>query len=46
MMAWGAVGGAVIGALVGLFAGHWVLWAFFLGVAGLTVGALIDRSRR
>lgn len=45
-IAWGCLAGGLLGAIVGLFAGHWVLWAIFIGVIGLTVGALIDRSRR
>lgn len=45
-MAWGGLAGALAGAVVGLFAGHWVVWAIFIGVVGLTAGALIDRSRR
>lgn len=45
-MAWGGVIGGVAGAILGGFIGHWVVWAIFIGTAGLSVGALIDRSRR
>lgn len=43
--AWGCMIGAVAGVIVGLIFGHWVAWAFLLGVAGLSVGAVIDRSK-
>ncbi|PTX91536.1 hypothetical protein [Opitutus sp. ER46] len=46
MIGWGTLAGIVVGLGIGLFVGHWLVWAIFLGVAGMTVGALIDRSRR
>jgi len=45
-MACGTILGAALGAVIGMLADHWIFWAIFLGVSGMIIGALIDRSRR
>lgn len=45
-MAWGTVIGGVLGFVIGHFTGHWMAVTIGVGTLGLTIGALIDRSRR
>lgn len=44
--AWGLMGGALVGALIGVFFGKAILGGFTVGVIGWIGGALIDRARR
>jgi uncharacterized membrane protein len=43
--AWGFIGGAVLGTLIGLYFDHWVASALLGAAAGWIIGGLIDRSR-
>ncbi|MFT3781005.1 MAG: hypothetical protein QM790_03250 [Nibricoccus sp.] len=43
---WGAIGGAVIGLIIGAFFGKAIMVGTFLGVAGWLIGGLIDRARK
>jgi divalent metal cation (Fe/Co/Zn/Cd) transporter len=45
-IAWGTLAGALVGAGLGIFIGHWLAWAVMLAVVGWLVGAVIDRTRR
>lgn len=44
--AWGLMGGALAGALIGVFFGKAILGGFTLGSLCWIVGALIDRAKR
>jgi hypothetical protein len=43
---WGTLAGAIAGLIIGLTTIHWLAWSLLVGTLGLTIGALIDRSRR
>jgi hypothetical protein len=43
---WGTLAGAIVGLIIGLATNHWLAWSLMVGTVGLTIGALIDRSRR
>jgi len=45
-LCWGAVAGGVLSLGITFFLGHWLRNLVIAGLAGATVGALIDRSRR
>jgi predicted lipid-binding transport protein (Tim44 family) len=46
LAAWGFIIGGLIGSVVGLFTGYWVLVGFIFGTLFYFAGALIERLRR